>query len=200
MNIRHLLLGAAILALAACAPVRIKGDHAMLGAQQAREAKLSARNHWTIQARLAVTDGKHGGSGSLTWTQNGDRYDFTLRAPVTGRSFRLRGGPDGAELDGLDQGTLYGVDAEHLLARALGWRVPLQQLRYWVKGLRAPGGKAKLRFGENHLPSLLQQNGWNVEYRDWFAGSDPSVPRKVFASMGNYRVRVSIQRWSWFKR
>ncbi|KGI77185.1 lipoprotein insertase outer membrane protein LolB [Oleiagrimonas soli] len=197
MRGRHFLLGAALLALAACAPVRIKGDKVMLGAQQAREQALSARTHWTIEARLAVTDGEHGGSGGLTWTQDGDRYDFTLRAPVTGRSFRLRGGPGGAELDGLDQGPMHGVDAEHLLARALGWRVPLQQLRYWVKGLRAPDSPATLRFGNDHLPSLLQQDGWKVEYRDWFADSQPAVPRKVFASMGNYRVRVSIEHWSW---
>jgi outer membrane lipoprotein LolB len=187
----------AILLLAACAPVRIKGDAAMLGAQQAREKTLSNRDHWTLTARLAVSDGHHGGSGSLTWIQNGDRYDFILRAPVTGRSFQLRGGPHGAVLEGLDEGPIHGNDAQHLLARVFGWPVPLARLRYWVKGLRAPDAPARLRFGADHLPSLLQQDGWKVEYRGWFEDSRPRVPSKVFASRKGYRVRVAIQQWSW---
>lgn len=197
MKWRVLWPAAAILALAACAPVRIKGDAAMLAAQHAREQALSARDHWTITARLAVSNGHHGGSGSLTWTQDGDRYDFTLRAPVTGRSFQLRGGPHGAVLEGLDKGPLYGRDAQHLLARVFGWPVPLARLRYWVKGLRAPDAPARLRFGKDHLPSLLQQDGWKVEYRGWFEDARPQVPSKVFASRGPYRVRVVVEQWTW---
>lgn len=197
MTFRLLGAAAVVLALAACAPVGIKGDAAMLGAQSAREKALSTRDHWTITARLAVSNGHRGGSGSLVWTQDGDRYDFILRAPVTGRSFQLRGGPQGAVLEGLDEGPVHGDDAQQLLTHVFGWPVPLARLRYWVKGLRAPGAPAKLRFGDDHLPALLQQDGWKVEYRGWVPGSRPRVPNKVFASRGNYRVRVAIQRWTW---
>ena len=193
---RWLLPVAALLTLAACAPVRVKGDAAMLRAQHAREQTLAGRNHWTIHARLAVSDGRHGGSGSLTWVQDGDRYHFLLRAPVTGRSFDLHGGPYGAVLEGLDGGPVRGPDAERLLTRVFGWPVPLPRLRWWIKGLRAPGRPARLRFGDNRLPSLLQQDGWTVEYRDWFADAQPPVPRKVFASSGPDHVRVVIENWS----
>ena len=197
MRFRLLMACAAAMALAACAPVRIKGDSAMFAAQAAREHALSVRTHWTIQARLAVSDGHHGGSGNLVWKQDGDHYDFTLRAPVTGRSFHLHGGPGGAELDGLDGGPVHGRNAQRLMARALGWQVPLEQLRYWVKGLRAPDGQAHLRFADDRLPALLQQDGWTVEYRAWFQGVAPEIPQKVFASNGPYRVRVAIQGWTW---
>lgn len=186
---------AVVLLLSACAPVRIKGDAGMLGAQAAREATLSGSDHWILTGRLAVSNGSDGGSGSLTWEQDGERYDFTVRAPVTGRSFRLQGGPDGAVLEGLDQGPMRGTDAEALMARALGWQVPLRDLRAWVLGLRADGGPAQLSFGANGLPSLLQQDGWKVEYRDWYADRTPALPRKVFAEHPPYRVRLSIENW-----
>jgi outer membrane lipoprotein LolB len=186
---------AAVLLLAACAPVRIKGDAGMLEAQAAREAALSGRDHWVLTGRLAVSNGHDGGSGSLTWEQDGERYDFTVRAPVTGRSFRLHGGPDGAVLVGLDLGPMRGVDAETLMARALGWQVPLRDLRAWVLGLRADSGPAQLSFGADGLPSLLQQDGWKVEYRDWYADRTPALPRKVFAERAPYRVRLSIENW-----
>lgn len=197
MRFRILLFGATLMVLAACAPVRIKGDSATLARQRARERVLSMRTHWTVQARLAVSDGHHGGSGSLIWRQDGGHYDFTLRAPVTGRSFHLHGGPEGAELDGLDGGPVHGRSAQQLMARALGWQVPLAQLRYWIKGLRAPGSPAKLRFDEDRKPALLEQEGWTVQYRDWFKGVTPAIPQKVFASRGPYRVRVAIQGWTW---
>jgi outer membrane lipoprotein LolB len=194
---RKFCLGAAaVLLLAGCVPaVRLKGNAALLGAQAAREQQLATRDHWTLEGRLGVSDGHNGGSGSLSWTQDGDRYDFVLRAPVTGKSFRLSGGPDGALLEGLDGGPLRGPDAEALMRKALGWEVPLRDLRAWVLGLRADSGPAELSFGANRLPALLQQDGWAVDYREWDAARQPPLPKKVYAERPPYKVRLSIESW-----
>ena len=45
------------------------------------------------------------------------------------------------------------------------------------------------------LPSLLQQDGWSVEFRDWYADSKPPLPRKIFASKPPYTVRLLIEQW-----
>lgn len=193
---RFLLLGAAAgLLLAACAPapVRRPADQAALAAQRARESQLANADQWTLEGRLAVSDGRDGGSGSLTWTQQGGRYAFELRAPITGKSFRLSGDPEGALLEGLDGGPLRGPDAEALMRKALGWEVPLKDLRAWVLGLRAAGVPAELQFGEHDLPSLLQQDGWTVDYRAWDLSRQPPLPQKVFASRPPYKVRLSIE-------
>jgi len=195
---RLLPLGAAVgLLLAACAPVPVRkpADAAALAAQAAREQQLAGVDQWTLEGHLGVSDGRDGGSGSLTWTQAGGRYDFELRAPITGKSFRLSGGPEGALLEGLDGGPLRGPDAEALMRKALGWEVPLDELRAWVLGLRAAGSPAELRFGEHQLPSLLQQDGWTVDYRAWDMQRQPPLPQKVFASQPPYKVKLSIDRF-----
>jgi outer membrane lipoprotein LolB len=188
------------LLLAACAPrqaVRLQGDAALLGQQQAREKQLAGVDHWTLQGRLGVSDGQHGGSGSLTWTQDGDRYEFVLRGPaLSGADFRLSGGADGATLEGVRGGPLRGPDAEALMQRALGWTVPLRDLRAWVLGLRADGGPAELRFGDNRLPSLLQQDGWTVDYRAWDTARRPPLPTTIFAAKPPYKVRLSVESWN----
>lgn len=193
---KRLLLScaAAGLLLAGCAPapVRRPADQAALSAQAAREARLAGTDRWVVEGHLAVSNGRDGGSGSLTWTQDGSRYDFELRAPITGKSFRLRGGPDGAVLEGIEGGPLRGPDAEALMRKALGWEVPLADLRAWVLGLRAPGSAARLQFGEHDLPSLLQQDGWTVDYRAWDLARQPPLPQKVFASQPPYKIRLSI--------
>ena len=178
MNKLLLALGAAAL-LAGCTPaVRIKGNPALLGAQAARERSLRGVDHWTLQGRLGLSDGQHGGSGDLEWTQAGEHYDFVLRAPVTGKSFRLSGGPQGAVLEGLDGGPLRGPDAQALMRKALGWELPLADLRAWVLGLRADNGPASMSFGSDGLPALLQQDGWAVEYREWDRSQPSHCPAR----------------------
>ena len=187
------------LLLAACMPaplVRMKGDAGQLAAQQRREQALAHADHWVMQGRLGVSDGRDGGSGSFSWTQNGDRYAFVLRGPaISGADFRLSGGPDGATLEGLKSGPISGPDAETLMRRALGWEVPLRDLQAWVLGLRADSGAAAVSFGDNALPSLLIQDGWSVEYRQWDTTRQPALPTKVYASKPPYKVRLSIESW-----
>jgi outer membrane lipoprotein LolB len=184
------------LLLAACVPpVRMKGDAGLLDAQLAREKTLAHADHWVLQGRLGVSDGKDGGSGSFSWTQNGDRYEFVLRAPITGKSFRLSGDAAGALLEGLDRGPLRGPDAEALMRKALGWAVPLGDLRAWVLGLRADSGPAELDFGVDRLPSLLQQDDWTVDYREWDTARTPPLPTKVYAERPPYKVKLSIDSW-----
>jgi outer membrane lipoprotein LolB len=174
---------------------RIKGDAGLLNEQLAREQVLAHAVHWTLSGRLGVTSGHDGGSGSFRWTQDGERYEFVLRGPLASKSFRLSGGPDGALLEGLDGGPLRGADAEALMRKALGWDVPLRDLRAWVLGLRADSGAAELSFGTNRLPSLLRQDGWVVDYRQWDMTRQPPLPQKVFAERAPYKVKLSIDSW-----
>ena len=63
MNRNLRILAAALpLLLVACAPVvRMKGDAGLLNDQAMREQALAHADHWTLQGRLGVSDGKSGG-------------------------------------------------------------------------------------------------------------------------------------------
>jgi outer membrane lipoprotein LolB len=182
------------IALGACAPVRVRETPAAQAAQQAREAQLKARTNWTVTAHIGVSNGNDGGSGDLVWTQSGDRYDFTVHAPVTGRTWKLSGDASGATLEGVDAQADRDSDPERLLRDRLGWDVPLANLSAWVRGMRA-AGSSRVEYDARNLPALIEQSGWKVEYRDWLVDRDPPLPRKLFASRGNARVRVAIESW-----
>lgn len=191
------LITAGSLALAACAPVAVRtpGTTKQLAAQAAREQVLGAQPSWSLDGRFAASDGRHGGSGSLIWQQDGQRYQFTLRAPITGKSVELNGGPNGAVLTGMGKEALAGRSAGDVLNAEFGWDVPVADLAWWVRGLRAPGHPAILTFGANGLPATLDQDGWHVDYRDWYSERNPPLPRKVYASRDPYTVRVLIETW-----
>jgi outer membrane lipoprotein LolB len=203
----RLLAAALPLLLAACVhreqvrPAQPKVDYAvLLDQQRAREHLLANTDHWVLQGKLGVSgvvDGKsQGGSGTLTWTQNGENYKFEVHGPVGSKSFRLSVTPDGALLEGADGGPRRSPDAESLVQNVLGWHVPLHDLRAWVLGLRADSGPAELKFGDDGLLSQLTQDGWTVSYPGWDATRKPAVPTKVFAENPPYKVRLSVESWS----
>lgn len=183
-----------MLALAACAPKLLRPDAAGLDAQDRREALLAPMSDWQLVGRLGVSDGNESGSGSLTWSQHADAYRFELHAPVTGKTWLLTGDANRAELQGLREATVEGDDAASLLQHELGWRVPVAELAWWARGMRAPG-QAELSLRPDGLPARIVQAGWQVDYRDYDETQQPPLPRKVFAESGKYKVRLAIQRW-----
>jgi outer membrane lipoprotein LolB len=191
----RLVLALTMLALAACAPVRVRETPAALAAQQAREAKLAPLTHWTITARIGVSNGSDGGSGDLAWEQNGAIYRFIVRAPVTGKTWTLSGDAGHAVLEGVDPQPDADTDAQRLLRDRLGWNVPLVDLSSWIRGMRAPGSPAVVQYDDANLPAVIEQDGWKVEYRDWYSEHGSPMPRRVFASRGDARVRLAIQSW-----
>ncbi|PZQ18230.1 MAG: outer membrane lipoprotein LolB [Rhodanobacter denitrificans] len=176
-----------------CVSTGIRPDAGRLAVQAEREAALSQNRDWALTARLGVSDGRDSGSGTLNWTQQGSQYRFQVHAPVTGKTWELRGDDGYAELSGLRAEVLRGDGAEALLREALGWRVPVAQLVDWVRALRA-GPAAQISFRDDGLPQEIREAGWTVRYLD-YDQADPPMPRKLFAEQGDYRVRLAIQRW-----
>jgi len=190
-------LVAAALLLGACVGQRtkpVRADAAALANQAAREAALATMDDWSLHGRLGVSDGHDSGSGSLEWTQHASAFRFSVHAPVTGKTWVLSGDDGHARLDGLREQEVDGRDAASLLERELGWKVPVADLRYWVRGQRAPGA-AEIEFRDDGLPAMIAQGGWTVRYLDYDVAQDPPMPSKVFASRGDYKVRLAIREW-----
>ena len=188
------ILLTALLAGCSTAPRHVAdADVGALAQQVQREAALADRTAWAFSGRIAVSNAHDSGSGRIEWSQDGGSYAIELRAPVTRRSWRLRGEPGWAMLEGLDGGPFEGDSAEQLLAEHVGWNVPLADLAAWARGARA-AGRADIEFAPDSRPSRLRQGGWVIEYRGWHEG-EPLLPSKVFAQRGEERVRLLVDRW-----
>lgn len=182
------------LVLAACAAPRMRPDADRMQALEQRERIVLASPDWSLQGRMAISGPEDSGSGSLAWNQQGSAFSLALSAPVSGKTWTLSGESGHAELTGLREQAVIGSSASELLARELGWKVPVAQLGYWVRGIRAPG-RAQVIFREDGLPAEIRQDGWLIEFRDYEASGDPILPRKIFAENGDYRVRLVVRRW-----
>ncbi len=193
----RLALAAAFALLAGCvaAPTRpVVATSGMLDAQTGRERALAAHTRWSLEGRLGVSDGHDSGSGSLQWEQDGATFRFTVHAPVTGKTWVLSGDAQRARLEGLRDEPVEGGDAASLLRREVGWQVPFAQLVDWARAARAPG-EAQVQFDAQGLPAQIEQDGWIVKYSDYDMAQSPPLPRRVFASRGEQRVRLAIRDW-----
>lgn len=204
------LLALAAAGLAACAgqPVRQAppvAAAAALAAQESRELALRADPHWSLAGRVALSNGRQGGSGRLDWQQAGARYEVALSAPVTRQSWRLRGDAGGAVLEGLDGGPRHGADPGQMLRESTGWEIPVAALPDWLRGVRAPDqGPAALAFGADGRLATMEQGGWRIAYADWrLPAADPqapatvpvALPHRIEATRGQARVRLVVDAW-----
>lgn len=175
-------------------------------AQQAREAKLGlaggdcAAPAWTMTGRVALSNGKDGGSGRIEWMQGAGRVGLTLSAPITRQSWVLSVDASGAVLDGVPNGPLRGADAAQLLRSATGWDIPVAALGCWVRGARANAaafGQPATEFGVDQQLLRIQQGGWTIDYADWKpdAASGTALPARINAQRGDHRVRLIVDRW-----
>lgn len=180
--------------LASCAAPPLRPDSARLEMQQQRERQLRPLQSWSLSGRLAISGPNGNGSGTLDWQQDGGDFTFAVSAPVTGKTWTLSGDEGQARLVGLHAQAVEDDDAARLLQRELGWKVPVAELSSWVLGLRAPGA-AEMRFREDGLPLEIRQSGWKVEYRDYDESQVPPLPRRIFASQGEFGVRLAIRHW-----
>lgn len=194
MRARACALVVFALVLGACAAPRVKPDDALLARQSERERMLASQPDWQLAGRLGVSNAKDAGSGSLQWKQDGDAFRFSVHAPVTGKTWVLAGDARRVVLEGLRDRPVEGTDAAALLDRELGWQVPVAQLTQWVRAARAKGD-AQIEFRNDGLPAVIRQDGWTIEYPDYDQTHQPALPRKIFASRGDSRVRLSISEW-----
>ncbi|MCL1634400.1 lipoprotein insertase outer membrane protein LolB [Luteimonas sp. SX5] len=197
------------LLLAACVPQTVRSPLPSLSPQEVavaqtrqttHEAAVRAAPSWSLQGRVAVSNGRNGGSGRIDWRQDADRYEVALSAPITRQSWRLSGDRVAAQLEGLEGGTRSGADPQQLLREATGWEIPVAALSSWVRGARADEavfGPATLAFGTDLRLARIEQGGWTIDYAAWQPTSEAAaLPLRLNAQRGEAKVRLVVDGWN----
>ena len=160
-----------------------------------RQQYLGSIDIWAFDGRVALSDGKDGGSGSLEWQQDHEAIKLEFRGALGSGAWVLEAGPGRAVLQTGKGETFQSADASELVTRHLGWQVPMQALPFWVLGLAAPGTEAKLVLDEAGLPQKLQQLGWEISYNRWGNDNEPVMPVRITAKRGEYSFNLFVRRW-----
>jgi outer membrane lipoprotein LolB len=164
-------------------------------AYQARFDQLQSLEHWTLGGRLAISDGKEGGSGSLLWQNDGDETQMSFHGTMGKGAWQLQAGPAGARIELANGETHLAPTIAALVLQQVGWQVPVDALSWWVKGLADPGKWESRQLDEKGQLVKLSQFGWEVEFGNYGQVSGSWLPSKLTARRGKYLVKMVVRTW-----
>ena len=149
---------------------------------------------FAVSGRFAVRYGTDGGSGQLAWqhTRGGDVV--SIRNPIGSTLAEIRRADGVYELDTPDRPTERARDPDDLTERALGWRLPLRGMPWWLRGLAAPDLPLDApETGATADPALLRQAGWTIQYLSRHARN--GLPERLTLTRGDLQIRLILDDW-----
>jgi len=175
--------------------MRTPESAAAVTAYQARLQELESLVQWTLNGRLAISDGKDGGSGSLIWQNDGDRTRISFHGAMGKGAWQLQADSTGARIE-LANGEIHEAPTvTALVVQELGWKVPIDALSWWVKGLADPAKWESRELDEQGRLVKLSQFGWEVEFGNYDEVSGSMLPSKLTARRGKYLVKMVVRTW-----
>lgn len=167
--------------------VTLDADHA---------ARVLALDRWRLAGRIGIQRGDEGFSGGLDWRNHAAAFDLRVSAPLNGGTFSLAGDATGVTMTTAAGERRHARDVEGLMSAELGWALPLDGARYWVRGVPAPHSDATQVYKDEHGRwTDFVQDGWRVSILDYREVAATSLPRKLFLSHADLEVRVIIKNW-----
>lgn len=160
-----------------------------------RSSELSRLESWVASGSVGITYQGKTDIGTFVWRQNGLAYDFRTFGPLNAASVRIEGRPGMATLWKDVRTPRRAESPEALMRQELGWFLPLSNLRFWSRGLAAPGPVGQATYDNFGHLTLLKQQGWTINYQRYQAAKGLDLPRNVVMTHGDIRAKIIFKEW-----
>jgi outer membrane lipoprotein LolB len=188
-----------LLWLGACLVIALSGcqstPHKAIGGAQ-QEKLLYRVSHWEAEGKIAIQLANDRQSASFKWTQDKADYTIHLFGPFGQGTTWLRRTSRGVTLENAKTGIHNAASAEDLMEEVLGWRVPVANLQFWLRGLPAKKPRpANLERDPAGLLAHLHQQDWQVAYSRYQHFNGWWLPTRILAERDDLRLTIIIKRW-----
>lgn len=160
-----------------------------------RIQNLSEINKWKLQGRIGVTGKDQRGSANIIWSQDKNKYDMKIIAPVGTKKIMINGDLDHITLKSSSGDNLSSNTPTQTIYDNLGWYLPIDNLAYWVKGI--PNNIQKYKW----LPSdgnklVFSQSHWKISFSLSEENKYNSLPRLIVIENNQTKIKISVNKWS----
>lgn len=156
----------------------------------------STLSSWELSGAIAAKNNKKGWTASLNWLQQGpNQYQIRLFGPLGGGTVLIeKHGSVVTFTDGPKKKSA--TNAEELLQKETGIRLPVNNLYYWVRGLPAPNSaESTHRDTENRIISI-NQGGYTINYTGYTTVGDMNLPSKIRLQGHGVMIKLVIKHWN----
>jgi outer membrane lipoprotein LolB len=186
-----LLLLLLLLGGCATAPVSDTGAVVSPAALSIPQYKL-----WQFRGRVSLVRGEQGWHASLDWRETGGRYRLRLSGPLGQGALQVDGNGASVQLQTADGREYRAPDADTLVEQATGWQLPVAGIRYWVRGIPAPGVEARITTDQQGRLQHLQQSGWDIRYERYEEVDGRDWPTRLRLNTADIAIRMVVDQWT----
>ncbi|WP_040535985.1 lipoprotein insertase outer membrane protein LolB [Legionella drancourtii] len=161
-----------------------------------RKERTKTISSWEIRGAIAAKNKSKGWSAVMNWVQNGpNSYHLRLMGPLgAGTVLINKSGNTVTYQDGPKK--ISATNADELLQKQTGIRLPVNNLYYWVRGLPAPGKVNSEQHDQyNHLVQL-KQSGYAITFGNFTSVKGADLPGIIRLEGNGVMIKVIIKNWS----
>lgn len=191
---------AVLLVLSACAtvydrPTPSLPDSARQQAWETHHAHLGKLQTWGLKGRVAGQSDHEGFQAGVHWEQRPQTFSIDLHGPLGRKTAAISGMVGKVEIQTAKGEHHLAQDPETLMRELFGYALPVTGLRYWVRGVPAPGQKVlSLELDTQGRLKHLSQAGWNIDYTRYHEGA-PALPALIEISSTGLDAKIIVDRW-----
>ncbi|MFP4262851.1 MAG: lipoprotein insertase outer membrane protein LolB [Halomonas sp.] len=164
------------------------------GQWQEQAERVEALESWQLAGKAGLRTPEDSTSANLDWRQTPHHYRLLISGPFGGGRTTLEGREGRFSLTNAE-GRFEADTPEALMEEQLGWSLPLGALSDWIRGLPGDDSEHRLEEDERGFPARLEQDGWEIEYRDWLLVDDLWLPRRLVMTYDELRVTLVVNDW-----
>lgn len=150
---------------------------------------------WRLQGRTALRVADDAATASLFWRESADGYRIDLRGAFGAGSVRVESAEGAVVLRTADGSRYQAGSARELVRAVTGYDLPVEYLRWWVRGQPVPWLGGEVRVDERGLPQRLEQDGWVVRYEGFSETGGHRLPQRLGVTRGRVDVRLVVRSW-----
>jgi len=133
----------------------------------------------------------------MNWREAAGHYRLNLAGPLGQGALQIIGTVGGVAHLQTANGRQYAArDADALVLSATGWQLPVTGLRYWIRGIPAPGGKASMALDDHGRLARLQQSGWDITYSRYQSAAGRDWPSRMHLETADISVTLIVDQWT----
>jgi outer membrane lipoprotein LolB len=149
---------------------------------------------WDVEGKLAVYTNDKNNSGLLTWRQRSGYFDLLINGPIGSGQLYIEGTP-GLVMATSSTDKLVADSVEALFKQTFDWEFPMEELRYWVRGIPHPDTAAKMTYNAEGEASTIEQSGWKVKYHSYSNVTGLPMPKKIEVVGADIRLVLVLKSW-----
>lgn len=186
MIIQTILSIGLALSLSGCA--KLPEQHQRLGEPSSTQNKSTA---FAVSGAIAAKNQRQAWTATFYWVQNNPHdYQISIYGLMGSAAMDITVKDDVVTYHE-GKKIIHARQAEDLLAKETGIRIPVNYLYYWVKGKPAPGPVEQLERSSEQDILLLKQAGFTLNYAEY----RHHYPYQIRLNGHQLMVKIKIKEW-----